>query len=98
MAPTVSYIVVGEDGGHTALTGNPKLSAGGAQARLAAQGRRGYIARLDGDAHTGTLTMIEPINGPETPFDEVQKRFLERHKSRRHGSNTLFRNYGTGSP
>jgi len=96
MNAITSYVVIGEDGGHSALTGDPKASVAGAAARLKSQGRRGYIAQLVGDSRTGTLTLVEGVNDPQVDFDEVKTRFAERNKTRG-ASNSLFRRVGGGS-
>ncbi len=93
VAPVSSYIIVGEEGGHSRLTGDPAQSATGAENRMKAQNRRGYIARMVGDGRSGTvLELIQPLNNPEVSFEDVQKNFQERLKGGLGASNMLFRN------
>lgn len=96
MDTTVTYYVVGEEGGHTRLTsGAPPsdLHINGAEGRLKVQGRRGAIVKVTGDIKTGSIEIVRTLNGAEAaPVDLIARMRARASGSRGNANNTIGRN------
>ena len=94
MAVLTHTVVVGEDGGYSVLNGTVENSAMGIERNMVAQRRSGYIARVEDDGNGGMkLVMIKELNSPQTPFEDVEKNFLGKQRSKG-SSNNMFSGWG----